>query len=138
MPRDLRSRRQLFELGQRKTAGPSDQTGNRKAPVGKFILGEALVIGIARFGRPVGAEFDREVGLGVLPCERGPAGDDLLHKAGDRFGAFEESSELEVIRKPVAAAQHQAADAAGSADKKATAAQLPQISHVLLRRHTSL
>jgi hypothetical protein len=137
MPRDLRSRRQLFEIDQRKTLGPLDQSADGKPPIRKFILGEPLVIRIARFGRPVGTEFGREFGLGVLARKRCPAGDNPLRNARNRFGAFEELGELRVTRKPVAAAQHQCADAAGCAGEKATAAELLQVSHALLRCHTS-
>ena len=137
VPGDLGSRRQLFERGQRETPRPFGQSANGKPPVGKFTLGEPLVFGIARFGRPVGAEFGGEVGLAVLAGERSPADGHPLRKAGERFGAFEQFGELEVVRKPVAAAQHQAADATGGTGEKAAAARMLQIRHVRLQCHTS-
>ena len=103
-----------------------------------MIPRKALVIRVARFGRPVGAEFGRQVGFSVLACERSTADDHPLRKASDRFGAPEQLREFEIIGKLIAAAQHYPADAGRGSHEKAAAAQLLlRISHVLLQCHTS-
>src|SRR5262245_38798297 len=57
VPCDLSPRGQLFELCQREASRAFNETADLEAPNGKVILREALVIGVARFCRPVSAEF---------------------------------------------------------------------------------
>src|SRR5262249_54873588 len=114
-----------------------DQTADAEMPIRKAIFSKALVVGVAWLGGSIGAELGGKIGLGVFACERGSGCHGPLHKARDRFGAFKQLGEVEVVRNSVPAAQYRAADTAGHAGEKAASPQSRKISHVLLQCRTS-
>ena len=98
VPRDLRARQYLFDLGQSETPRPLVQATDVEPPIRKLVLRELLVDGITRLGRPVGAEFGRKISFGVFACQRASAGDNLLSQARNRFRTVENLCEPGALR----------------------------------------